>query len=142
MQMHVMHGLSTVRTSVDHDAKTVVEMLLLSDFIRRQEEFAEKFSVCGAGVSKRGHMSFGDDQQVDRRLWINVWKCEDILILVDARDRNYTLSDLAEEAIRVGSHERMLNPPAYFLKYFGSISGIHGSYALPNAARRPMEGWL
>jgi len=68
----------------------------------------------------------GDDQQVHRRLWINVWKREDEFVFVDARDWDHIAGDLAEETVRVSSHERMLNLRRYFLKYFGSIPGIHG----------------
>ena len=43
MQMQVVDGLSAVGTGVDHQAKTVVEVLLLRDFIGCLKEFAKKF---------------------------------------------------------------------------------------------------
>ena len=61
-----------------------------------------------------------------RGLWIDVGKREDMFGLVEVRDRDHIASDLAEEAVRSCSHVRMLNLRGYFLKYFGSIPGIHG----------------
>ncbi len=57
---------------------------------------------------------------------MKVRECEYSFVFVDPRDRDHAAGDLAEEAVRVCSHERMLNLSGYFLKYFGSISGIHG----------------
>jgi hypothetical protein len=49
-----------------------------------------------------------------------------VLILIEMRDGDRASGNLAEEAVRGFSHVRMLNLGGYFLKYFGSISGIHG----------------
>jgi hypothetical protein len=125
MQMQVIYGLTTVGTGVDDDAKTVIEVLLLSDFFGCGEELAENL-VCGWRVRERRIVLPGDDQQVNRRLWINVWKCEDGFVFVHACDRDHIACDLAEEAVGGSSHERMLNLRGYFLKYLGSIPGIHG----------------
>lgn len=61
-----------------------------------------------------------------RRLWVNVGEGEYVLVLVETRDGDRAAGDLAEEAVGVSSHERMLNRNGYFLKYFGSIPGAHG----------------
>lgn len=61
-----------------------------------------------------------------RRLWIDVGKREHVIVLIDTRDRNYTVGDLAEEAVGSCSHVRMLNLRGYFLKYLGSIPGAQG----------------
>ena len=125
MQMQVIYGLSAVGAGVDDDAKTVVEVLLLSDLFGCVEKLAENFAG-GRSLRERRIMLFGDDQQVNRSLWINVWKCEDGIVFVHACDRDHIAGDLAEEAVGVSSHERMLNLRGYFLKYLGSIPGIHG----------------
>ena len=41
MQMQVIDGLSAVGAGVDHDAKAVVEVLLLSDFVGCGEELTK-----------------------------------------------------------------------------------------------------
>ena len=125
MQMQVFYGLPAIGTGVDDNAETVVEVLLLSDFIGCGEELTKDL-VGGGGVGERRIVLPGDDQQVHRRLWINVRECEDSFAFVDARDRDHIAGDLAEEAVGVSSHERMLNLRGYFLKYLGSIPGIHG----------------
>jgi len=71
-------------------------------------------------------VSLGDDQDMHRRLWIDVRKREHSFVLIDTRDRDHTVGDLAEEAVKSCSHVRMLNLRGYLLKYFGSIPGIHG----------------
>jgi hypothetical protein len=125
MKMQVIYGLTAVGTVVDDDAKTVVEALLLSDFFGCGEELTENL-VGGWGVRERRIVLFGDDQQVHWGLWINVRKREHGLVFVEACDRDHIAGDLAEEAVRGSSHERMLNLRGYFLKYLGSIPGIHG----------------
>jgi len=125
MQMQVIYGLATIRAGVDHYAETVVEVLQLSDFVGCGEELTKDLAG-GRGAGEGRVVLLGDDQQVHRRLWINVWKREDEFVFVDARDWDHIAGDLAEETVRVSSHERMLNLRRYFLKYFGSIPGIHG----------------
>lgn len=123
----MIHSLSAIRAGVDYDAKTVVEMLQLRDLIGGKEEFAEQFGVGGRGVSQRVEVSLGDDQDMHRRLWIDVRERERMIVFKQTCDGDCARGDLAEEAIRSGSHVRMLNLRGYFLKYFGSIPGIHGS---------------
>ena len=125
MQMQVIDGLSAVGAGVDHDAKTVVEVLLLSDFVGRGEELTKDL-FGGRGVRERSEVSLGDDQQVYGRLWINVWEREHSFVLIYPCDRDHIAGDLAEEAVGNCSHEGILILRGYFLKYLGSIPGIHG----------------
>ena len=127
-QMHVkmIDGLSAVGAGVDNESKTVVEVLQLCNFICREKEFTEKFRFRGGRVCEGSEVSLGDDQDMHRRLWIDVWKREHVIIFEQTCDGNYAGGDLAEEAVRSCSHVRMLNLRGYFLKYFGSIPGIHG----------------
>jgi hypothetical protein len=127
-QMHVkvIDGLSAVGAGVDDEAKTVVEVLQLCNFICCEKEFTENSGFGSGGVCDGSEVLLGDDQDMHRRLWMDVGKREHVIILVEARDRDHTVGDLAEEAVRTSSHVRMLNRGGYFLKYFGSIPGIHG----------------
>ena len=125
MQMQVIDGLSAVGAGVDDDAKTVVEMLLLSDLVGCGEELTEDL-VRGRGVRERSEVSLGDDQQVNGRLWINVREREHSFGFIDTCDGDHAVGDLAEEAVGVGSHEGILILRDYFLKYLGSIPGIQG----------------
>ena len=125
MQMQVIDGLSAVVAGVDDDAKTVVEVLLLRDFVGCGEELT-KGLVGGRGVRERSEVSLGDDQQVNGCLWINVREREHGFGFIDTCDRDHTVGDLAEEAVGVGSHEGIVILRGYFLKYLGSIPGIQG----------------
>ena len=53
-QMHVkmIDGLSAVGAGVDHDSKTVVEVLQLCNFICCEKEFIEEFGFSGGRVSE------------------------------------------------------------------------------------------
>lgn len=101
-------------------------MLTFGDFVRGKEQFAQKLSVIGRGVRDGGDVSLRNDQDMHRRLRMNVGKRKDVLILIEPGDWNDAASDFAEEAIGGCSHVRMLNLCGYFLKYFGSIPGIQG----------------
>lgn len=71
-------------------------------------------------------MLFRNDEDVHRRLRVEVREGEHVVVLIQARDRDFTGGDLAEEAVWSCSHVRMLNLRGYFLKYFGSNPGSHG----------------
>jgi hypothetical protein len=164
MQVEMIDCLTTIGSGVDDEAKTVVETLLLCNFVRCGEELTEKFGVARGGVCERCNVSLGDDQDMHRRLWIYIREREHVLILIEMRNRNRAGGNLAEEAVGGYSHVRMLehfpccwvfrevsaaafslgktpievdplsypyrqkalNLRGYFLKYFGSISGIQG----------------
>jgi hypothetical protein len=126
MQVKMIDGLAAVGAGVEDETKTVVEMLLLRHFVGCGEELTEKLGVGGGGVCEGGEVLLGDDQDMHRGLWMDVGKREHVLILKEMRDRDRAGGNLAEKAIGVCSHVRMLNLRGYFLKYFGSIPGAHG----------------
>ena len=99
MQVKVIDSLAAVGTGVDDDAETVVEMLLLCNFVGCGEELTEEFGVGGGGVRERGEVLFGDDQDMHRRLWMDVGKREDLFVLKEMRDGDRAGGNLAEEAI-------------------------------------------
>jgi hypothetical protein len=142
MEVKMIHCLSAVGAGVNNQPKTVVEVLQLCNFICGEKEFPEEFGFGGRRVCDGSEVLLGDDQDMHRRLWMNVGKRQNMFVLVEARDQDHIAGDLAEQAVRSCSHVRMLNLRGYFLKYLGSIPGIQGLYAFPNAARRPMAGWL
>jgi hypothetical protein len=126
MQVEVIDCLSTIGSGVDYYAKAGIEMLLLCHFVGDGEQLAKKFGVAGRGVGERGEVLFGNDQDMHRRLWMDVGKREHVLILIEMRNGDRAGGNLAEEAVRGFSHVRILNLDGYFLKYFGSMPGTHG----------------
>ena len=86
MQVKMIDGLSAIRAGVDYEAKTVVEMLQLRDFIGCEKSSLSKFGVGGRGVSERGEVSLGDDQDMHRRLWIDVRERERMIVFIQTRD--------------------------------------------------------
>jgi hypothetical protein len=126
MQVKVIDGLSAVRAGVDHRAETVVEMLLVCNFAHCEQELSEQLGFGGGGLSERSEVSLGDDQDMHRRLRMDVGKREYSLVFVETRDRDCASSDLAKKAVRSYSHVGMLTLRGYFLKYLGSIPGSQG----------------
>jgi hypothetical protein len=86
MQVKMIDGLAAVGTGIDDDAETVVEMLLLCNFVCGEQEFTQKVGVGGRGVREGRDVSLGDDQDMHRRLRINVGEREHVIVLVEARD--------------------------------------------------------
>lgn len=122
----MIDGLPAVGAGVDYEAETVVEVLPLSDIFRCEEKFAKQLGIARGGVCEGSEVSLGDDQDMHRRLWMDVGKSKHVIIFEQTCHGNCARGDLAEEAVRSCSHVRMLNRGGYFLKYFGSIPGIHG----------------
>ncbi len=122
----MIDSLSAIGTRVDDYAETVVEMLLLGDFVRGEKELTQKIGIGGRRVREGGDVSLGDDQDMHRRLWMDVGKREHVIVLIKTRDGDCACGDFAEEAVRNCSHVGMLTRGGYFLKYFGCIPGDHG----------------
>ena len=68
----------------------------------------------------------GNNQNMHGSLRTDVRKREHVIVLKEARDGNCVGGNLAEEAVRICSHVRMLNRGGYFLKYFGSYPVAQG----------------
>jgi hypothetical protein len=51
-----------------------------------------------AAIGKRWQMLSGHNQKMDRCRWVDIVKCNDLLILVDQFGRNGTCGNLAKNA--------------------------------------------
>lgn len=108
--MEMVYGLSPVRTCVDDQAVAVVEVLRTGDVACFREQCAEETSVLGESMRVRADVAFRDDEDVDRRLRVDVGKSEDVVRFVETFRWNSARDDLAEEAIWGGrlSHREMV----------------------------------
>jgi hypothetical protein len=98
MKMEMIHGLASVFAGVDDNAIAFAESFLAGNFSGRLEKMAEEFPVLCTRVVKRGKVFAGDDENVDRRLRMNVGECVTHLVLVDGGRGNRSIGDFAEEA--------------------------------------------
>lgn len=115
MQMQVIDALPSVGASVDHQAKAAAagmhaEALLLCHYAGCAEKLTQQRRLSGGAVGERPEVLFGNQEDVHRRLWMNVGKGQHIAVLIETLHRDGATCDLAEEAIKVSSHGCILNP--------------------------------
>ena len=92
VDVEVVDGLATVRAGVDNQAIAIGEILLAGDFVRCGEKVAEHGRVLRRGVGVRGKVLFGDEQDVYRRLRVDIREGEDVVVLIEALCRECSAS--------------------------------------------------
>ncbi len=143
MHVEVFDRLAAVVAGIDDEAVAFGEVLLAGDLGGGGEQMSDQSGVFGGSVCERGEVLPGDDEDVDGCLRVDVGEGEQLLVLVEASDGDCAGGDLAEEAVgghrfRVGSGRQKVKRMGsddwpewvrsrYFLKYFGSMPGAHGS---------------
>jgi len=98
VDVQMVDRLAAVGAGVDDQAVAVGKVLCAGDFAGGVEELAEALGVVLRGVRVRSDVVFGDDEDVDRRLRIDVGEGEGVLVLVDAGGGDFAGDDFAEEA--------------------------------------------
>jgi hypothetical protein len=98
MKVKVVHGLAAVFASVDDDAIAFAEAFVAGDCGCHMKEMTEKVTVFCIGVVERGKVFAGNDENVDRRLRMNVGEGVTQLVLVDGGGGDGAIGDFAEEA--------------------------------------------
>jgi hypothetical protein len=98
VQMEMVDGLTAFHAGVRHDAVTLGEAFFAGDLRCDPEQMAEQVALAFAGLMDRANVFAGDDEDVDRRLRIDVGKGVDAIVLKDSGRRDFAPSDLAEDA--------------------------------------------
>src|ERR1044071_4528220 len=99
MQVQVEGWLARVWTHVVHGAKAVLQLALARYLGRNQLAIANQFGIGLRRLINPDNMLLGDDQNVRRRLRLDVFKDESLLVFINFLGRNFAGDDLAEEAI-------------------------------------------
>lgn len=100
MKMNMEHGLSGAFAVIDdHPVSVPVEAVLGRYRFGDKEQVADKFAICGSHTMNIGDMFFGNKEEMDRRLGIEVFKCDCLLVLVDDGGGDFFLDDLAKKAV-------------------------------------------
>jgi len=101
--MDVPDRLTSVGAHVeDGSIPRVGDPFLAGDLGRGEMERPQDPSMLVAGLVQGREVLPGDDQDVDRRLRMNVPERHHLLILVDEHRRDLSFGDLAEQAVGVG----------------------------------------
>lgn len=97
--MKVRHGFATVRAVVDHDTVTGIETELFGQSLRRQQEVAKKRLVTGGSFGKADNGLFGNNEQMHRRLRLNVVDGDAVLVLVGDLGGYLAVDDLLKNSL-------------------------------------------
>jgi hypothetical protein len=104
MQVKVRHGLAGVISDVRHESPPLIQILVLRDSRREAEQLAQQLAMLRSDLrGGRRYVLFRDEENVRRRLRIDVAKREDSIGLVHSIARNGAGHDLAEQTFR---HDR------------------------------------
>lgn len=101
--MQVVDGLPTVFACVDDSAIAVLQTAFLRNFGCGRQQPAEQQRIFRFGLVERTQVLSGHNQNVRRRLRMNVSKSVAVLVLVDRGRGNAAVDDLAEKATHSGS---------------------------------------
>ena len=92
----MIHLLTPHPSAVDYGAKTVCRPGLAGELPRHGQHFAECALMLHPGIVERFDMSFGDDEEVNRRYRPDIVESEDISVFVKFFRRDAALDYFAE----------------------------------------------
>jgi hypothetical protein len=98
VEMEVIDRLATVFAGVDYDSISLAQVLVTGNQGCGIEKMAEKIAVLSVSVFERSEVLARNDEDVDRRLRMNVRERVAELVLVDGGGGDGTFGDFAEEA--------------------------------------------
>jgi len=113
MQMEMGHCLASIFTSIDHDAIAGAEMFLGAEFFCDGMQVAGQGRVGCIGLCQRWDVFFGHDQEMHRRLGVDVREGVCQVVFIDLLRWNGSSDDFAEDAIhgvRITQRERVSAP--------------------------------
>lgn len=87
--MQMGHGLTGMRPVVDHEPIAVGEIELLRDIASREEQVPEHRLIVRDCLADARYRLLRDDQQMGRRLWLDIVDHEAKLVLVFDLGRDF-----------------------------------------------------
>ena len=99
VKMQVGNGLAGITAAVGNHAVAVFQTLLLCNFWDHGENMGDQRRIFLCDLSNRGDVTFGNHQNVGRRLGRDMPEGEDLVILIYLGRRDLTGSDLAKQTI-------------------------------------------
>ncbi len=109
--MHMEHCLTSTAPVVHHQAVSpLLKALLVGEHLGNKKEMTDIFSVSVLHTLDISQMGFGNDKDMDRRLWIDVLKGKCLCVLIKYLGRNLLLDDSTEKTVLVKAHVFPLSP--------------------------------
>ena len=97
--MQMQDRLARARADVVDGAIPVLDVTLARDLSCDQLAIADQFRILGPGLSEIDNVPFGDDQDVRRRLRIDVLKGQGPVVFVDLLAGEFARDNLAEQTV-------------------------------------------
>jgi hypothetical protein len=117
MQMDMKNGLTGVPAIVDdHAIAGLIKAFLLRKCLRHKEQVSNQLPVILPDAVNIGEVFFRHDEDMDRRLRIEVLEGNSKLILVDHFRGDLLFDDPAEDAVLIKSHAYPFRSPEKLLK--------------------------
>jgi hypothetical protein len=98
MDMEMVHGLTTLLAVIDDDPVPIREPVRTRNLSGGPQKMTEQCPIIFCGGCKRIDVPAWRDQDMRRRLRMNIRECVTLLILVDGLGWNRSFNDFAEEA--------------------------------------------
>ncbi len=99
MDVEMKHRLPRARAHVQDGAVSVLDFALARNLGRSQVTAANHFGVFRLGLFQTRKMFSRDDQHMRGRFGTDVFKSEDVLVLIDFLRRNLAAQNAAENAV-------------------------------------------
>lgn len=94
--MEVRYRFTAMAAIVDNHSKTVFKFELLGHLGRHQHEVAEQRLVLFLAFRQSGYRSFGNDQEMNRGLLVDVMDDDTVLVFMLDIRRDFPVDDFAE----------------------------------------------
>ena len=98
--MDVKNRLTRTAVAVEHGSVSVlVVTVILRQSCRMLNDFPHQNLIIVLQVVQRGNVTARDDEHIEGRLWIDILKRKDAVVLVNDRRRNFAGGDPAKETV-------------------------------------------
>jgi hypothetical protein len=126
MEMEMEDRLPRITVAVEHrPIPALIEPILPGEIAGDSEQGPDQGIVLRTEVVKRGDVPARHDQQVERRLRIQILEGDDRTVVVNAFSGNQTRCDLAEQAV---------DHPAILIEHRHSPARVDGAASLSRPA--------
>ena len=111
--MEMRHGFAAIRPVVDHQSVTALKIQLLRHRSRLEQEMTDQLMILGRGFAEAGDRLLRHDEDMRRRLGVDVAKGTDLVILKHDLGGNLAGDDLLENGF---AHAASVAGAAAFVK--------------------------
>lgn len=106
VNVKMRHGFARVGAVVDHEPEAFGETEFLGDVSGDDEEVPQNRLVGGVGGGDAWDQLFRHDEEMHRRLWVDVVEDDAVFVLVFDPGRDFTIDDAFENGLR---HDVQMN---------------------------------